>query len=78
MKEQSESKRHNLWLYFLIAYAFSWLVWMPSVLVNTGFLDPPSFFILPILDQLATFGPFVAAVSLTYWYMGKEEVKEFF
>lgn len=76
MKEQSEYNRHNLWLYFLIAYAFSWLVWMPSVLVNIGFLDPPSFFILPILDQLATFGPFVAAVSLTYFYEGKEEVKE--
>jgi membrane protease YdiL (CAAX protease family) len=76
MKNQVESSRHNLWLFFLIAYAFSWLVWTPSVLVNAGFLDPPSFFFIPILDQLATFGPFVAAVSLTYWYEGKEAVKE--
>jgi len=63
--EHNESENQNLWLYFLIAFAFSWLLWLPAVLSSNG---QPTLF--------GAFGPFVAAFSLTYFNEGKDGVKK--
>ena len=65
-----ESEDRNLWLYFLIAFVFSWLFWAPQALISTGLLSAPS-----ILANFL-FSPFVSAISLSYLSKGVEEVKD--
>jgi hypothetical protein len=64
MKQKSEN--NSLFLFFLIAYAFSWLFWIPEALAShgmalptavTGFLSSPF--------NPAAFGPLVSALLLT-------------
>jgi len=64
--QKSETK--NLFLFFLIAFAFSWLFWIPKALIAQEIIS------LPILSDFlsssfnpAAFGPLVAAFFLTYY-----------
>ncbi|MEM2934754.1 MAG: type II CAAX endopeptidase family protein, partial [Candidatus Thermoplasmatota archaeon] len=52
MKKFKHENR-NLWLFFLIAFAWSWLFWLPEIFWGLNL-------------YIATFGPFVAAFLLTY------------
>jgi len=59
--------RHPLILYFLIAYAFSWLAWLPLVLSKDGagllrFRAPLGFY---TTLAIASFGPFLSAFFMT-------------
>jgi membrane protease YdiL (CAAX protease family) len=60
--------RHPLVFYFIIAYAFSWLAWMPLVLPFSS----------PLLARWAfavgTFGPFLSAFVMTGVTEGREGV----
>ena|GEM_PF-6992074 len=40
MTKQNKSKNRNLWLFFVIAFAWSWLLWMPEVLLVTVYTLP--------------------------------------
>jgi membrane protease YdiL (CAAX protease family) len=61
--------RKKLTQFFVIAFAFSWLIWLPGILLPT----------LPIpgkaLEVLGALGPAVAALYLTYRAEGKIGLK---
>jgi uncharacterized protein len=61
------TQKQDLWLFFAIAYAFSWLFWIPDALARNGVPIPSA-----IVEFLASpfnpaaFGPLVAAIVLTF------------
>ena len=68
---------NELWLYVLIAFAFSWLFWVPQALISTCLL-----YVHPIISDFlfstfnpAAFGPLVSAFSLSYLNEGAIGVK---
>jgi len=68
--------RQSLWKtvsFFVIAFAISWLLWLPQVLDSIGWVQFPEF--VGILGMFAPFGPFVAALWLTGRQGGREAVK---
>ncbi|MEM3693098.1 MAG: type II CAAX endopeptidase family protein [Candidatus Bathyarchaeia archaeon] len=70
-------ENRNLLLYFLIAFAFSWLFWVPQAMVSTSLLSVPSvladFLFSPF--NPAAFGPLVSAFTLTYLNEGAGGLK---
>lgn len=69
--EAMKSEARNLVLYLIIAFTFTWLIWIPQVLEAQGVLEPSFFTRL----KGGAFGPLVAAFVLTYWNEGPEGVK---
>jgi membrane protease YdiL (CAAX protease family) len=66
-------ERKSIFPFFLITFIFSWLLWLPSLLSSFGlFRYLPLFNLLVIVGS---FGPFIAAFSLTYRDRGIEGVK---
>ncbi|MBC7081629.1 MAG: CPBP family intramembrane metalloprotease [Thermoplasmatales archaeon] len=59
------SEKRNLLLFFLVAFAWSWLLWLPEVLFGFRL-------------YLAPFGPTVSAFILTYINEGLEGIKKLF
>lgn len=54
----------DTWLFIAIAFAWSWLLWLPQVLASAGWLDL-SGAASSVLGTLALFGPrFAAFISL--------------
>jgi membrane protease YdiL (CAAX protease family) len=72
-----EPANSGLWLYFVIAFVFSWLFWIPQALVSTGLLPVPSVFAEFLFSPFnpAAFGPLVSAFSLTYAFEGGKGVR---
>lgn len=70
-------KRHPLWAYLVVTYAFSWSIW--SILLITYSPDvmqgdiPASFILLAILGGL---GPSLAGVVITAIVAGKEGLRD--
>src|SRR3954469_19822229 len=62
--------RHPLVFYFIIAYAFSWLVWMPLVLSEDG----AGLLSASVAIAIASFGPFLAAFIMTGITEGREGI----
>jgi len=54
--------RHALPLYFFLAYAISWLIWLPLVLSGQGWVEGD---FSPYLHALGFMGPMLAAVVVT-------------
>jgi len=75
--KHSQSENRNLFLYFVIAFVFSWLFWIPQTLVSTGLLSIPSIFADFLCSPFnpAAFGPLVSAFFLTYLNEGRSGVK---
>jgi len=73
MNQKSDVPYRFPWQYFVIAFAFSWIVWLPGVLAAQGLFELP----LPelALAGIGAFGPFVAAFYLTGRSQGKAGVK---
>ena len=66
-------KRHSLILYFIIAFAFSWTIYLSLVAIKYGWTDAP----IPYsLHYLASFGPTLAALIVTALTAGKEGLRE--
>jgi membrane protease YdiL (CAAX protease family) len=61
----------GLWLYFLVAYAFSWVFWIPHALAAHGVAIPTSLtnFLASPLNP-AAFGPLFSAFVLTWLQQG--------
>lgn len=85
VNQKTESKTNDLWVYCLIAYAVSWLMWLPAILSNYGIIDPLWHFkftigvtSISLWGTLGSFGPMVAAFSLTYLKEGIDGVKKLF
>jgi membrane protease YdiL (CAAX protease family) len=65
----------NLWWYFVIACAFSWIFWIPNALIANGITLPTGVvnFITGPLNP-AAFGPLFAALLLTFLKQGGKGV----
>ena len=70
--ETRQSPRKTV-TFFVIAFAISWLLWLPQVLDSNGWVQLPEF--VGILGMFAPFGPFVAAMWFTGRQGGLEGVK---
>ncbi|MCX8192369.1 MAG: CPBP family intramembrane metalloprotease [Nitrososphaeria archaeon] len=74
---RSSSEPYGLWLFFFITFGFSWLFWSPQALVSKGLLTLPSaltdFLFSPF--NPAAFGPFIAALILSYLNLGKTGIR---
>jgi len=71
---ENEIKPHPFpWNYFAVAFAFSWIVWLPGVLAARGLFTLP----VPelVLAGIGAFGPFVSAFYLTRRNQGNKGVK---
>lgn len=67
------------WAYFLIAFGFSWLAWLPAVLASYGFITPPLplDILTPLSILVGAFGPLVSALILTSREGGKVGRRQF-
>jgi uncharacterized protein len=68
-------RQHPLFSFFFMAYAFSWIMSIPVVLAEWGFLPEPLFNIFFIIKAFA--GPFVAAFIMVNITEGKEGMARF-
>jgi hypothetical protein len=69
---ETREAHSKLVLFVVLAFAISWLLWLPQVLDSNGWVQFPEF--VGILGMLAPFGPFVAALWLTGRQSGGEGV----
>lgn len=70
------SKKSNVWVFMLIAYGFSWMFWVPDALIAQNIWQAPE----GVKTFLETFtfgawGPFVAAIVMTFIYQRGAGVK---
>lgn len=72
---ESENVNRDIVLYFIIAYAFTWLLWLPAVLFTNGLIGG-SFMTYFILGMIAPWGPMVSAFLLTLKFEGKSGFKK--
>jgi membrane protease YdiL (CAAX protease family) len=64
----------KLFLYFVLAYLISWIIWLPLILPKYGITALP---VLPKYHHyLGSFGPMIAAFIVKYIYEGWKGVKD--
>lgn len=61
------------WMYFLMAFGFSWLFWIPAIFIQGNVLESPG----AILLGLGGIGPAVSGIFFTYLNKDKESRKEY-
>lgn len=70
------NRKHNVWLFVLLAYGFTWLFWIPDALIAQGIWNAPegikSFLAGPF--NLGPWGPLIAALVVTFVYQGRRGV----
>lgn len=66
-------KKHSLVVFFVLAYAISWLIWLPQLASAQGFLKTP---VSPYLHLIGGFGPMLAAMIVTGITVGRTGLKE--
>lgn len=73
-------KAKNMKRYFIITFAWAWILWLPFVLPTFGVYEttPTLEGLLMPAVMLAAFGPLVAAVILTFKKSGRGGVKQYF
>jgi membrane protease YdiL (CAAX protease family) len=87
MEPVKSSETRNLVLYFIIAFGFSWLLWLPSVIIsitdNQALMYwiydvkmTPGLGLIAIAGVLSTFGPLVAAFTVTGFTEGREGARK--
>jgi membrane protease YdiL (CAAX protease family) len=87
MIETKKPENRNLLLFFLIAFGWTWLMWLPSVIItltdNQSLMYwthevemSPGLGLIAIGGILSTFGPFAAAFAVTGLREGKEGVRK--
>ena len=69
MKEDNR----NLFLFLLISFLFSWILWLPSIMESFGVLQPTPLY--SFLRIIGSFGPFIGAFTLTSVNEGLEGIK---
>jgi hypothetical protein len=66
MKETNQQVDRNVWLFFLLTFIYSWLLWLPFVLQGFGVVqlsEPVKSLMTPAV-ALGAFGPLFSAVIL--------------
>ena len=88
MNEAKGSETRNLLLYFIIAFSWTWLLWLPSVIISVTDTQSlmywmydvemsPGLGLIAIGGIISTFGPLVAAFAVTGLTEGREGVRKF-
>jgi len=67
--------RHPLFSFFFMAYAFSWIMTIPAILAEWGFLPAPLFNLFFVIKAFA--GPFVAGAIMVNLTEGKAGTRRF-
>lgn len=67
------TKKHSLVIFFVLAFALSWLIWLPQLASVQGFLDKP---VSPYLHLVGGFGPMFAAMIVTGITAGRMGIRE--
>ncbi|MGB9632237.1 MAG: hypothetical protein ACPL8I_02810 [Chloroflexaceae bacterium] len=67
--------KRRLWLFFLVAFGWSWLFWVPAALVARGVAAPPALagFLQGPFNP-AAWGPLIAALLVTFLEEGRAGV----
>lgn len=75
-----ESPYQQLWQFFTLTFLFSWLLWLPGVLISYKLINPSNTFITITnnLKFIAGMGPSLAALYLIIRNDGKTGVKTLF
>jgi len=76
MDEVKKTRDHYLWMYFLLTFAFSWIIWLPGVLATKGIIKLPVSNM--ILVGAGSFGPLLASFILTFHEGGRQGIKQLF
>jgi membrane protease YdiL (CAAX protease family) len=71
--EPLEPRNRNLWLFILITFSFSWILWLPSLLASNGLIQDTPFF--RTLFILGSYSPTITGFILTGIYDGLDGVK---
>ena len=69
----------NPWKFFLLTFAYSWLIWIPSVLDGLGLelpFDVAGYSMVVVI--IGAFAPLLAAITLVYREEGRQGIKAFF
>ncbi|MBT8387144.1 MAG: CPBP family intramembrane metalloprotease [Ignavibacteria bacterium] len=70
-------KNKSLWLFFILTFLFSWIMWLPGVLITYGHINSNDFVVQfnAILKWVGGIGPSFVAIILIYKEQGKRGVK---
>ncbi|MBN2047719.1 MAG: CPBP family intramembrane metalloprotease [Anaerolineaceae bacterium] len=63
------------WLFFVLAFAITWVIWSPGVMAALGWFELPAPFMLFFF--IGTWGPFIAAMIVTYRETGRGGITAF-
>ncbi len=68
----------RVWQFFLLTFLFSWLLWLPGILITQGLIEPnaPLNRLIGVLQWVAGVGPSLAAFFLTIKFEGKGSAYE--
>lgn len=75
----NHNKNRNPWKFFLLTFAYAWIVWTPSVLVGFGIalpFDVTKYSMLVVI--IGAFAPMLAAITLVAREAGWQGIKLFF
>jgi len=72
MNKHDEPQNRNLLLYLLVAFVWTWVFWLSLFVLSKSPLEDLS--AVPLF-VIGGFGPFIAAVSVTYFTEGKDAVR---
>ena len=80
MKNKTDSSNQQLWQFFLLTFLFSWLLWLPSMLITYNLITTSQTFITisNILNWVAGIGPSLSAIYLVIKFDGKTGAKKLF
>lgn len=75
INEQSDTAKTRLVAFFVLTFAFSWLLWLPKVVVASGAetgiaVIDRIIVLIAALPEVGAFGPTVAAVLLVFHHVG--------
>ena len=72
-------KNRNPWKFFLLTFAYSWIIWIPSVLDGIGIrlaFDVTGYSMIVVI--IGAFAPMLAAITLIAQKAGWQGIKSFF
>ena len=75
----NHQNNRNPWKFFLLTFAYSWLIWIPSVLDGLGLelpFDVAGYSMVVVI--IGAFAPLLAAITLVYREEGRQGIKAFF
>ncbi len=80
MKQSTSSVKRKVWLFFLLTFIYSWLLWLPYVLSGFGLikLSETITSLMTVAVMLGAFGPLIMAVLLIRFKEGRTGLKSYF